>query len=438
VSLRRVLVGLLVLSSSSIPGCVRPFQCRDLDGGCMRPDAGRDAPLDTARPDTPRRDAGRDAGPPGEAGWTPFGDLPADCPIEYALHPENVLEADDFGWASCGTGCQRWTGDRRWTGGTYGWSPETVDAGDGVWLVLAERDRRFRIRVLWSPTAGLVMAFRDYLPSGADDDRPRCRINAAVRGAAFSASVELYEYDPTGFVLIRNWIRFYRGEVTNPGDVAMVVHRDDFPLPIQTLRLNETTIAAEIEGTVAVTVARDGTLTIPSTPLYPNYVQELQLTDAGTFWTDWGGYVALAYAPPGEEGRVIRALDRGDIREFSTDGEDYAWTEAYDQDPATHRYARAELWTGRWNGTSIDAHYVRDLDSHAKSFVGGGYYIRAELAPVGDRNQYVFYRLSDGARAIVVAPDGGRALDVLYATPTDVFLDAGIVFRIDPRTLVFE
>lgn len=194
-----------------------------------------------------------------------------------------------------------------------------------------------------------------------------------------------------------------------------------------------------MRGAMAVTVALDGTLTIPSTPLYPNYVQELQLTDAGTFWSDWGASVSPAHAPPGGPGRVIRALDRGDIRGFSTDGEDYAWNEDYDQDPVTRRYARVELWAGRWNGSTLEARYVRDLVDHGIGVVGGGLYVRTELAPVGDRNQYAFYRLSDGARAVVVAPDGGRASDVLYVTATDVLLDAAsVVFRIDPRTLVFE
>lgn len=72
--------------------------------------------------------------------------------------------------------------------------------------------------------------------------------------------------------------------------------------------------------------------------------------------------------------------------------------------------------------------------------MGAGLYVHAE--PLADPTDavFAFYRLSDGARAVVDPDPGPRAAnDVLYVSEDMVIVEVfGQKYWIDPRALTFE
>lgn len=420
----------------SVSGCTCPgLPCDDCpDLWDVAPDAGRDAGRPDAGRDAGRdagHDAGTDAGPRGEPGWTRFGDLPDECPIEIALHPENV--PIDIGWESCGEGCRRWTG-------TFGlrWL-SSADPGR-AWVSLLNHTPLLEavIALLDLDDGRIVSAFRE--TNTAVGGGPLCFMDVATSGSDVAVSAQFKEYDERGMTLLRWWSRFYRSTVDELPTARLLVDTDQYLAGIQTLRVSPTRIAAEAEGNSAYAVD-DGGLIIANRALYPDYVQELHLVGDDLFWTDWADYVSIARATrEGDgDGRVFYAVDGGDVRSFTTDGETFAWLQAFDQDPRTLRYAHVELWTATYDGSAFVApHRVVDVPRFDNGAAGDGLFVLSEREPPDSTLVLAAYRLADGARARWVPPDGMLG-NILYTSGTDIFVDVpGAPIRVDPRTLTFE
>ncbi len=414
-------------------GCTCPGDvcepCIDLyrDAGM---DTGSDGGRDSGQRHDVGHDSGHDGGPRGSARWTRFGDLPDECPVEVALDPDNVpLEV---GWEECGAGCRRWSGTPglRWLAGRPG----------HVWVSAIDyREPRLEatIAMLDLATSGVVAAFRE---TNDTSRGPACYIDAATSADDVAISVSFSEFDASGEMLLRDWTRFYRGRVDELPSMQLLAHREEYVGSVQTLLVSPTRVAAEANGTSAYAID-DGLVTIANRALYPNYVQELHLVGDDLFWTDWGDRISIARATreAGGDGSVFYAVDGGDVRSFSTDGETFAWLQAFDQDPETLLYARVELWTATYDGAQfVDPHRVRDLPWFNNGVVGAGLFVIQEQSSVGALPEIAIYRLADGARA-ASTPGNPHLGRILYVSESDVLIDAPAgPIRIDPSALTFE
>lgn len=428
----RVLVGVLVVLLTS-GNCTCPAYCpgtgerycdaqRDPDAGrdaAVRRDGGRDTGLDVGF------DANQDTGPPPAAGWEHFGDLPADCRVDVATHPENALARGE--WESCGSGCLRWSAGRIWTQ----W-PTGVDGR--VW-VISSVDLYSVVALLGQDGTPLV-ALRSPIRS---ERGVGCDVHAASRGDTVAVTAQLYEFSADGMRQLRGWGRFYRSTIDDLVSATPIATVDPMFEGIQTVDVSASRIAIETNGSLAWAIEPDGTVTIASRPFYPDYVQELHMLDDDVVWTTWGDRVRLAHARPGEVADILYEVAGGDFRSFAVGTDTIAWVEARERDPETGAYGHMELWTGTYDGERLTGHRVRDLTQRGRGSAGGGYYGQIEIHPDGVTQVYAIYRLSDGAVAYVPSIDGVPAQQIAYLTETDMlFQTFETVFRIDPRTLTFE
>ena len=416
------------------PGCAGCMDC-----ACVRGDTGfqGDAGVDAA---TTVVDGGRDSGAdshagPDDPGWAHFSAVPDECRVEIAEHPDRLVI--EVGWTACGEGCRRWTGTRdisirtpyrdgdRWVA-TVRW----LTADMAVVLAFVDID-------LGIPIAAL----RDHRFS---DGTSLCVVaGGGVAGGDSALVMQFFEYDATGENLLRSWDRFLRAPNEDVrGQARLIAEVVPGGLSVQEFLIGPDIMAAQLEGLLAIAI-EEGRITDVSRAL-PESVQRLALIGRDILWENWATNVRLA-AWAGADAFVLREVAGGDIRGFASDrgtegdGSAIAWMEATGLDDATGRYAQVELWTGTYrDGALLDARRVRAMNHQVGGLLGDGLYVRAELDPMG-ASVYAFYRLSDGARAAWVPPDGS-APDQVIAVTTDeaLLLSWSTYFRVDPRTLVFE
>jgi hypothetical protein len=267
----------------------------------------------------------------------------------------------------------------------------------------------------------------------------RCDIRAASHGDTVAVTAQLYEFSSDGMRQLRGWGRFYRSPIGDLFTAAPIATVDPMFEGIQEVAVSANRIAVETDGTIAWAIESDGTVTIASTPFFPDYVQELRMLGDDVVWTTWGARVRLAHARPGEVADILYEVPDGDFRSFAVGTDTIAWVEARERDPDTDAYGRMELWTGTYDGERLTGRRVRDLTQRSRGSAGGGYYVQVEIHPRDETQVYAIYRLSDGAVAYVPSIDGVPAQQVAYVTERDIlFQTFETVFRIDPTTLTFE
>ncbi len=428
----RILLGGLVVALSS-SNCTCPDYCpgtgerycdaqRDPDAGrdaAVRRDAGRDTGLDVGR------DANQDTGPPPAAGWEHFGDLPVDCPVDVATHPENALTLGE--WESCGSGCLRWSGGGVWTE----W-PTGVDGR--VWIITTVG--LHSVVALLGQDGTPLVALRTPIRS---EGGVGCDVSTASRGDTVAVTAQLYEFSADGMTQLRGWGRFYRSTIDELASATPIATVDPMFEAIQTVDVSANRIAIETNGSVAWAIEPDGAVTIASRPFYPDYVQALHMLGDDVVWITWGERLRLAHARPGEIADILYEVADGDVRRFAVGTDTIAWVEGRERNPDTGVYGRMELWTGTYDGERLTGRRVRELTQLGRGSAGGGYYVQVEIHPRDETQVYAIYRLSDGAVAYVPSIDGVPAQQVAYVTERDIlFQTFETVFRIDPTTLTFE
>ena len=365
----------------------------------------RDAGLDAFAPDARRAaiDAGRDAAPYGEERWVPIGGLPADCVIETALEPEAL--PIEVGWEPCGEGCERWTG------------PNVVwgrpDAADLVWiradrvLGLLDLTRASFRRALRTPTRGACTMFGDI-------DAGRVVLAVAHRPEATTDWMRLYDLAPED-----PWPRL-RVHAPLEDDGFVIALRAGGPrLAFATTQATWTLDPHDSAVRLAANASRDPLLGVVGTDVFFAH----------------GGYdvpFAFAVAPFAGTPRTLHET-RQEVTGIAVDDGTLAWVEITSAGAGLDW--TGELWTATYDGSTFTARLVRGVSAGAGAALGAGLYGRAEDSPRGYRDLAVFYRLTDGARAIFPLADSAAA-GVVSIRPDSALLAAG--FRIDPRTLVFE
>lgn len=123
----------------------------------------------------------------------------------------------------------------------------------------------------------------------------------------------------------------------------------------------------------------------------------------------------------------------------TTDGTTLAWLAATERDAGTGRYGHLELWAATYDGESLDARRVRDIELLQNGIVGGDYFVRVDRDPSDGAQVYAVYRLTDGAVAYVRPPTEQPAQQVVQVSnETLIFQVFDTVFRIDPTSLTFD
>lgn len=411
------------------------------------PDAGQDAGHDATRPDVgldAARDAGVDADAPigpTDPGWVHVAALPDECEIDVATFPERVIPVGTW-TADCGVGCQHWgnTGNLIYVGesgvvpiiATIGGTPEG-SADPRRYTVFSELN-----------TGRALFALRDRWGAITPDDEPFCFANAhGVGSGSIGVSARFVDFDAGGRFIERSWMSVLRHELAQvPTSVTQLVNLDGWgELQNRSLHLSPSYMGGLFGSSVVTLFGNDGSHVLPTYGSSDtSEATNLEMRgEAELFWEAWRTPTVLVRSSNGAPPEVLRAVTGGDLRSFASDGNEFVWLEARGRDEATRTYASVELWTATYDGTALHApRRVRTIPSHYDGGVGGGYYVHPEPNPTDPTDaDFVFYRLSDGARALVDLPL--PANEVLWVSDDDSVLEAlGQRYRIDPRALTFE
>ncbi len=397
-------------------------------------DAGRDG----------GRDAGRDVGVdadapigPTDPGWVHVAALPDECEIDVATYPERVLPVGVWEDADCGAGCRRWasSGNLIYVGDSEG-TPLTTTIGGapevGRYTVFSELN-----------SGRALFALRDRYGAPAADDAPFCVVHGQGVGVgALAVTAGFVDFDASGRFIERSWLSVLHHELADATtSVRALVHRDDLDLLASRMAVSPTHVGLLFENAVPALVGTDGSYVVPTFGTGDALTKtNLEMTgETELFWEAWRTPTVLVRSSNGAPPDVMRGVAGGDIRSFASDGTDFVWLEARGRDEPTRTYASVELWTATYDGTALHSpRRVRSIPSHYDGGVGGGYYVHPEPNPSDPRDaDFVFYRLSDGARALVDLPL--PANEVLWVSENDVIVEAlGQRYRIDPSALTFE
>jgi hypothetical protein len=436
------MAGLLALSLGST--CTRPA-AEEPDAGAAPVDA---LVLDAGAPDgaVPTVDAQDAQTLLGDPGWFHVPALPEECEIELATYPDRVMEP--LTWiADCGVGCRRWGGGANLV--------QADDSGDTIVVVLiaetppdAEDPRRF-VSFVDLGTGRVLAAFRDRGNASLPSGEPFCSIyGQGSSTGSLAVEVNFMDYDASGDRLERAWWTMLRAETFDPAASLRELYRSDVHggSYASRLRLSPTHVAA-LFGDVPVLVGNDGSYVVPTYGTGDtSETSQLEIFDSEDLvWASWRGPTVLVRSGRGAPPTVLRSVEgeavRGsDIRGFSSDANVLAWLEGRGYDDETLTYESVSLWTAEYGGAELIApRRVAEVGGHASGEVGGGYYVHSEADPAAPSSRrFVFYRLSDGARA-TVDPSDLPENRVLYVSATDSILEAyGQLYRIDPLTLTFE
>jgi len=239
-------------------------------------------------------------------------------------------------------------------------------------------------------------------------------------------------------------MRVLRAELGElPESFRSLSHHDDWGSAMaQQMLLSRSHVGLLIGWSVPMLVGNDGSAVFPTDGSGVTSAK-LNFAIAGEselFWESWGaGLRVVARSSAGAAPEVIRAVDGAHIRGFASDGVDFAWLEGRGWNDAARTYESISLWTATYDGADlIGARRVADVQRQDDGAVGGGYYAHSEADPEDPTHSvFVFFRLSDGARAMV-DPRPGSARDVLWLSEDAAVVASGQRFRIDPRELRFE
>ncbi|NOY94312.1 MAG: hypothetical protein GXP55_24300 [Deltaproteobacteria bacterium] len=393
-----------------------------------RADARRDTSIDAhadARTDAPA-DARADAGAGLDAdwlgcdpGWTPMPGLDPDLTVYYATNPSCLLP---IAWESCGTGCQRLVDDPRFQRAMdNGWAD-----GDRHVFTLVEGNARVPtleaniITVIASAEGEVFGAWR----GSASGDRTRIVRVGSLGGADGWVGLEMRAHR---FTADGNFATYDEGLYHAPLEALTsalepilrlappVVSVTDIP---QFVVASDTTFAAQVQPRAEVLVVEHGVAHWlggrgSATPASP---QGVTLVGRDVYWMDWfESYpgVRLAHGTWSTESEVFYDIPGVDLIDFATDGQDFAWVQAYDWHDTG--YARMELWT---------APYTNDKSAlvprKAADFLGAGYGVLGDGLYMGRHREgstaFVdLYGLADGSHRQWQVPDGW-------------FLDSGILW----------
>ncbi len=432
---------LTLLSTCTCPAPEDPDAGTTVAGDVSSSDAVAESP-ETITPDV-----GRDAPVPiGDPGWAHVALLPSECEIDVAIYPERVLT--DFGWtADCGAGCRHWRN-------TVNLLQIDDAAGSAVAVLIAETPdgtgdpRRFVVFVDLLSERVLV-AFRDRGNARIPRGEPFCSIYGEGSGGdSLSIEVNFMDYDASGDRLERAWWSVLRAEVGDPrGSLRELYRNEEHGSSFAPrLRVSPTHVGARF-GNVPVLIGNDGSYVVPTYGTGDiSETSHLEIFGSHDLvWESWRGPTVLVRSGSGAPPTVLRSVEgegvRGsDIRGFSSDGNTLAWIEGRGYDDATLSYESVSLWTAEYGGAALVApRRVAAVSGHTSGEVGGGYYVHSEARPDDpSARHFVFYRLSDGARA-TVDPSDLQENRVLYVSATDSVLEAyGQLYRIDPLSLSFE
>lgn len=412
---------------SSSEGCPDAFVPRDTG---PRPDAGRDGG---------RADAGRDAAPdvgtdanvdggPTDPVWVALPDLPADCVIERAEHPERL---PSLTWTSCGTGCLRAN-----QGGQFaGFGDAAFRDGRG-WLATINGTSGSRAIYKIMPVDGAPIAawrFSNTISactvSWGDVAEGRAGVVAHWHDDPSLTTVEERVYvapiDTLGATTTAEAI------VTAPnvGDTRVV---DD-------LAVGSGVAALHISPDASILIERDGVVEFAFGPSGWDAAVEgdhVVWAEAGGPWRLWHWTPEThtqIYYDPGEpiSGHL---LDQGTL----------VWTRGAD---FVDGFAtRAELWTSPFTRSPTDV-APRMVHPDAGSFYarfGDGVYLSVRANGLAFSAQLT--DLADGRVRMLGVPEPGVACTFAhYVSSTEVLLNCGIggtsaaayYYRIDPRTLAY-
>ncbi len=394
-------------------------------------------------------DADRDAPvPAGDPGWLHVSALPEECAIDVATYPEHVVPA--LVWTEdCGTGCRSWGN----TANLY--RVGTVDGAPIAALVASPADPDERglythwVFVNLDSTAP-IMAFRSREPT-PERGNPSCHVfDAGFGSGSLAMTVTFYDYDETGDVVEREWVSVLRAELVNPSDtLRLVTQQDRGWVMASVMQVSPSHVATLWSWATIRGFGEDGSVLRPTLGLeeFSGSKTNLEiLGDSDLLWVQWRTPTVLVGSRSGATPTVLRSVDGGttrgsDIRGFAADGNTLAWLEARNWNDPIRAFEHVELWTGTYeDGGIASPRRVADVSQAGEGDVGAGLYVHPE--PLADPTDaiFAFYRLSDGARAVVDPDPGPRAANyVLYVSDDMVIVEAfGQKYSIDPRRLVFE
>ena len=196
-------------------------------------------------------------------------------------------------------------------------------------------------------TGRALFALRDRanvrLPTGT----PFCVVHgqaAGVGSVAFTAS--FVDFDAAGRFIERSWLSVLRHElVDTTTSVRALVHRDGLELLASHMALSPTHVGLLFEDAVPALVGNDGGYVVPSFGTDDTLTNtNLEMTgEAELFWEAWRTPTVLARSSNGALPDVLRGVDGGDLRSFTSDGTDFVWLEARGRDEPTRTYASVEL-----------------------------------------------------------------------------------------------
>lgn len=343
-------------------------------------DGALDSPRDThQRPDV--TDGGSD-----DPGWAVLPSLPDGCLIEYAAHPDRVL---DLEWVACGVGCsyleaagQSWTEAAQVDTGTYdgrGLFSLGGDSPDGYFTqILADTDG-----TIWGAWRGP--------PLGAADV---CHVQTPHGGNGFAAFVVR--------ILVDDRVREERvyhaplDALREPLEPTRVLTPETgFPVAsaAQPVVASDTTVAARVPSR-HVYVFQEGELEILGgvAPVVES-PQLINLVGDHVLWSEWQLNVRVVHGRLGQRADVYYEVPDRRVFGFSVDNGDAAWIQcAWDG----ARCSEPELWTARYTPDPADfePRRVRQYPAGGQSVTAGGLYLHHRVRDIEA------FRLSDGTRLL--------------------------------------
>lgn len=390
-------------------------------------DAGTDARAVDAGTDAGARDAGTDAGddagPPGP--WTQVPGLPDGCVIETTTDGSLM---GNFRRESCpgGAGCEQLVPE--WGAGLINFR---VDGGydDGSEAVFFfRRDTPPSYQEIWlaATDGSAVLGVRSYRGAGV------------CRSAYFTAQDRRFAFvgvEPYDGGLLYSWV--FAGEWDGDTIGVRNLGRLSDTLPVTTsnfhrVRVGANRIAVESAAWHSILdVTWDGVATLVGDPTDGGETYVSSIVGDTVLYDVYGFPPHVRAATAGAHGEVLIAPAGAGANAAVTDGTDLAWIQSYAA--PTGEVERLELWASPWAARAGDLspRKVADVAGTSASpntVIGHGYVAVQEPAPTGPRAWTRVYRLTDGARATLVPPDGRRfRVPAAYIGPEIIAVPLGLI-----------
>lgn len=441
---RRLLVTLA--GAIVLVGCpyVGSPPCRDYiaNGGCPdativtdsgQRDSGRDSGRPDARPDTSVDvgiDSNADSGP-SDPQWVPMPDLPADCHIDRAEHPERIASLE---WTNCGPGCLRAVPER---------FHNVIGFGDSAYS--DGRGWAGTISLSPDPTLDVYAVMPMDGPPVAAWRMPHSRTPCFVSSAAFGggrAGVVLGWAGPDGFTDMEDRIYAAPYDALGSAIVPEVILR---PPQVgsgrwtQFLGIGADLSLMSLAPAGEIYIAHGGTVdAMPPGGGFAidgdHVVWEANNSLALRHWVPEVGVGQIYYASP--DGNLIGwpFADHGTL----------VWIELYPMNDST-----GIVWTSpftRSSGGVVPRVVTTDGGRPLHALAGDGLFV-AGYGPDGPSYTAQITDIADGRIRILPAPEPGMLCgDLRYVSSTEIMLQCEmpgvaprtqVLYRIDPRTLPY-